>query len=110
VAFKVKVTDETLSFTVGGTANTPGTTTPSDTSVFATNIGHRRRDPWSARYVTAKFTGTPPSGYTANSRLKIVILQPALFNGIVEGISATITILGTSYTLEIVGKVNERGF
>jgi hypothetical protein len=37
-------------------------------------------------------------------------LQPALFNGIVEGISASITILGTSYTLEIVGKINERGF
>lgn len=75
----IRVQPETLTFTVAGTANTgpvgPGTAGATRARVS----GGKRSYGVVARKVYFKFTGTPPTGYKADSTLAIPVLQPAAY-------------------------------
>lgn len=83
----VRVQAETEELVLGGQSNGPAAGTPSNVGSFPLNVGGKRRLPFSARSVTLKFTTTLPPGYAVNSRPKVPILQPALYNAITRNVT-----------------------
>lgn len=55
---------------------------PTDSDISAQVTGSRRGLGLFARYVTVKFTATPPTGYLANSVYKITVPSLTVYNGI----------------------------
>jgi hypothetical protein len=110
ISYKVRATGESTSLEIGTVTNTGSGTAPTDTSIFPLNVSHRRREPWSARYFSLKFSAGLPPGRTANSILKIPVFQLSLFNSTGKGSAGNIVIEGSSYAVIVTGKTNERGF
>lgn len=73
----------TATFAPGGT-NAPPAGAVNLAGVYNLNRGHRRRRPFSCRYVRVRFSGTPPAGYAANTILQIPILTNAVYAAITE--------------------------
>lgn len=55
------------------------------------------------RYVSIAWTGAPPAGYLAGETVKIMVADPAVYNGIT--ITSDVTYLGAAAT--VVGKTPE---
>lgn len=55
---------------------------PTDSEISAQVTGSRRGLGLFARYVTVKFTATPPTGYRANSTYKIAVPSKTVYDGI----------------------------
>ena len=102
---RVKVQPETAAAVLNGAANAEVGDDPTVPGIFNLNLGGRRRRPFSARYVTLAWTGSPPTGYTANATVRIPVLNPTVFAGCNEGDDATY--LGAA--CQIVGKSPHMG-
>ena len=98
---RCRVQPETLAATIGGTAN-DGVTGPATAPGSATISQGRRSAGVNMRYVTLKFTGTPPTGYSGDP-VRIPVLDPAVFAEWTLG--RTGTYLGAA--VEVVGRVGE---
>lgn len=101
--YSCSVQPETLSLTLGGTANDEPTGAV-DAEPSAYMSSSTRRLGVNARTVRLAWDGAPPSGYEASGVLTVPILQPALFNAVSRG--TTGTYLGAD--VEVVGKTNEK--
>lgn len=83
----IRVQPETLSATFASTANA-APAGPTDSDISAQITGSRRGLGLFARYVTVRFTATPPTGYLANQSYKIAVPTLSVFNGIsVNGVA-----------------------
>lgn len=60
----------------------------------------------SPRMIVLRWTGTPPTGYQQNARVKVVVYQASTFNG--ATILSPATYLGAS--AEVVGKIPENQY
>jgi hypothetical protein len=92
---------ETLTLTIGATANAApsGAIAAGANRVFVS--GSRRQRRKFARVVRIKFTGTPPTGYKADSVITLPILTPTVFALCTEGatgtyLSANIVVVGAT--------------
>jgi hypothetical protein len=98
-----RVQPETLSLTLGGTANAaPTGAVDRETSAYMSSS--TRRLGVNARTVRLAWDGDPPDGYEANATLTVPILTPALFNTISRG--TTGTYLGAN--VKVTGTTNEK--
>jgi len=102
--YSVRCQPETLAAVLGGETNAGSGSDLTSTSRHTLNLNHRRRKPFAARYVSVRFTSTLPTGYAANSILRIPVMQPGVFDAIVEG-ETTGTYFGAG--IRVVGKVRE---
>lgn len=100
--YPIKVQPETLALSIGGTAN-DAPAGPINGKVYARVGGSHRSYGVHARNVRVKFTGTPPTGYKADSVIKLPWLALGTFGGLTAG--QTGTYLGASIIL--VGKTPE---
>lgn len=98
---RCRVQPETLAATIGGTANA-GVTGPATAPGSATISQGRRTAGVNMRYVSLRFTATPPTGYSGDS-VRIPVLDPAVFADWTLG--ATGTYLGVA--VEVAGRVGE---
>lgn len=97
-----RVQPETLTATFGGTANA-APAGPSDAPGSATISQGRRSAGVNMRYVSIAWTGEPPTGYKPGSRVRIPVLDPAVFADWTRG--ATGTYLSTA--ARIAGRTGE---
>jgi hypothetical protein len=77
----IRLQPETLAATFASVANA-APAGPVDNEISAQVTGSRRGLGLFARYVTVKFTATPPTGYVANAFYKIAIPNPTVYAGI----------------------------
>lgn len=96
-----RVQPETLAATISGTAN-DGVAGPATAPGSATISQGRRSAGVNMRYVSLRFTGTLPAGYSGRIA-RIPVLDPAVFAEWTKG--ATGTYLGVA--VEVVGRVGE---
>lgn len=101
----IRAQPETLAAQLNGTANAAPSGSATVTGLFPLNMGGRRRKPFSARHVVLKWSGTPPTGYSATSLVRIPVLTKATYAGF--GIGDSATYLGAAAT--IVGKSPHMG-
>ncbi len=104
--YTVRVQPETKAFAFGALTNSYPTGTADFPGRYPLNLGGKRRKPFSARSVSIRFTTTPPTGYKANSIIRIPIFRAALYDAISEGVT-NCTYLGVA--CEVVGKSAETG-
>ena len=104
--YTVRVQEETKQFALGALTNTYPTGTATMPGVYPLNLGGRRRKPFSARTVSVRFSATPPTGYAANSILRVPIFRPEFYDAIAVG-ATNATYLGVA--VEVVGKSAEAG-
>lgn len=97
----IRIQPETADATIGSVNAAPAGAV--DVPISARVSGGSRQIGLTARKVRLAFTGTPPTGYAANSVVTIPILTPARFNSVAVG--TTGTYLGTA--VEVVGKTSE---
>ena len=103
----IRIQPETLTLTFGGTAN--AAPTGAFTSDISASVSKGRRGiGLKARTVTFVFTGTPPTGYKADSPITLPILQPALWAGLSRGTTGTYTVGGTAQAIEVLYKTEEK--
>ncbi len=76
---------------------------PVDNNISAQVTGSRRGLGLFARYVTIKFTATPPTGYVANAFYKIAVPNPTVYSGIT--INSAGTYLGVA--TQVISKTDE---
>lgn len=98
---RCRVQPETLAATIDGTANA-GATGPATAPGSATISQGRRSAGVNMRYVTLRWTGSPPTNYDGPT-VRIPVLTPATFAAWTLG--ATGTYLSTA--CEVVGRVGE---
>jgi len=98
---RARVQPETLAATIDGVANA-GAAGPADAPGSATISQGRRSAGVNMRYVTLRWTGSPPTGYDGLT-VKIPVLTPATFAAWTLG--ATGTYLSTA--VEVVGRTGE---
>ncbi len=98
---RCRVQPETLSATIGDTANA-GVAGPATAPGSATISQGRRTAGVNMRYVTLRWTGDPPDDYDG-ATARIPVLDPAVFADWTLG--ATGTYLDTA--VEVVGRVGE---
>lgn len=77
----IRVQPETLTAEFNSVVNAPPTG-PTDSNISAQVTGSRRGLGLFARYVTVKFTATPPAGYLANSFYKIAVPNKTVYDAI----------------------------
>lgn len=76
-----------------------------NTSPISALIGLSRRERGlRARYVTIKWSGSPPAGYKADTTLNVAIMQPSVFNSINIGDTGSYL----EAAIEVVAKEPER--
>ena len=100
--YPIRVQPETIALVIDQIANdapTGGTTE----SVSARVSGKRRTFGCNARTVSVQFTGTPPTGYKAGQVIRLPILKPDVWQGIVK--NQTGSYLGVA--IRVVGKKPE---
>lgn len=105
--FPISIQPETLTLTLNNVpnaapANSPGAGLPS-----ATVSRGRRANGVNARLVRIKFTGTPPTGYKADSPIALPVLQAATYASYGKGQTGTYNLNGTDFNVEYVGKTPE---
>lgn len=100
--FPIRVQPETVSATIGGTANAAPAGDIDAGLPTAYARGGKRQFGLKARRVTVSFS-TPPSGYKAGEILSIPILDPTVFAGIAKG--QAVSYLGATGTVK--NKLNE---
>jgi hypothetical protein len=85
----VQVQPETLTLTIGATANAApsGAIAPGASRVFVS--GSRRQRRKFSRVVRIKFSGAPPTNYKADSVITLPILTPTVFALCTEGAAGT---------------------
>lgn len=96
--YPIRVQPETIALVINGISNdapSGGTTE----SVSARVSGKRRTFGCNARTVSVTFTGTPPAGYKPGQVIRLPILQPDVWAGIVKNqsgnyLSAAIRVVG----------------
>lgn len=98
----IRVQPETLAATFDGTANA-APSGPATSDISAQVTGSRRGLGLFARYVTVIFTATPPTGYLANQRYKIVVPSDTVYDGI--NVNDTGTYLGVA--TQVISKTPE---
>lgn len=96
--YNIRLQPETLAFSAQGTPATAATAEPS-----AIANGARRRIGVNARSVRLEWTGTPPTGYDANSVVRVPIVTLAAYTAISKG--DTVTYLGAP--ARVLGKTPE---
>lgn len=99
----VRVQPETVALVIGTNTNTAPTGAITN-GITARVSGSRRQIGLLTRTVTFVFTGTPPTGYLANSPLTLPWLQTTGFSTIARG--ATGTYLGVA--IEVISTSPER--
>jgi hypothetical protein len=99
---RCRVQPETLAATVAGEANA-GVAGPATAPGSATISQGRRTAGVNMRYVSLRWTATPPTGYLAGATVRIPVLDPSVFADWTLG--ATGTYLGAA--VEVVGRVGE---
>lgn len=105
VVVPIRVQPETLTLTIGNTANTaPGTDVTSGWPSAQVSGGRRGLGIY-ARTASFVITGTPPAGYKAGSVLTLPILNRALAALIDIGVQGTYEIGGQARAIEFIGKV-----
>ena len=97
----IRVQPETLAATLGSANAAP--TGGIDLSISAKVSGSSRSLGLTARKVRVVFTGTPPTGYKAESPISIPILTKSVYDGI--AVNSTGTYLGAA--VEVIGKTGE---
>lgn len=80
----IRLQPETLTATFDSVTNAAATG-PADSKIVVNATGSRRGNGLFARYVTVRFTATPPTGYLAGQTYKIVVPLSSVFNGITRG-------------------------
>lgn len=98
---RCRVQPETLAATIGASANA-GVTGPATAPGSATISQGRRSAGVNMRYVTLRFTGAAPTGYSGDP-VRIPVLDPAVFSSWTLG--ATGTYLGSD--VEVLSRVGE---
>lgn len=98
----IRVQPETLTLTLGGTANA-APSGPADQEASAISQGSRRGIGVNARRVRLRWTGTVPDGYDGDGIVTVPILQPTLYNSLTRG--TTGTYLGGA--VEVAGRTPE---
>lgn len=92
----IRIQPETSGATIGATDNNPVTDAP--TSPISAQVSRSTRSlGLHARVVYAKVSGTPPTGYSTNARVKIPALTLAFFGAAVKGV--TMTYLGADWVV-----------
>lgn len=104
--YAVRVQPETKALTLAETANAYPSGAVDQKGRFPLNLGGKRRKPFSARSVSIRFTATPPTGYKANSIIRLPIFTQTLYD-LITANSTTGTYLGVA--VEVVGKSAETG-
>ena len=77
----IRLQPETLAATFATVVNA-APAGPTDSDISAQVTGSRRGMGLFARYVTVKFTATPPAGYAANQVYKLTVPSLTVYNGI----------------------------
>lgn len=103
--YRARIQPETLALQLNGATNTAPTGAV-DQPVSANMTGSFRRNGCNARRVRVRFTGAPPTGYSADDILTIPVLRPAAFNTMTAVQGATGSYLGAD--IELVGYSSER--
>ena len=84
----IRLQPETLQATFEGVDNDPPAG-PTTSDISAQVTGSRRGLGLFARYVTVKFTGTPPATYAANQVYKITVPSKTVYDAITKGSDGT---------------------
>jgi len=79
----IKVQPETLALSLalgsGAATNAPPSTATASTNPISANVSNGKRSlGLTPRKISFRFTGTPPTGYTANQILTVPMINPAL--------------------------------
>lgn len=85
--YSIRVQPETLGLTLNSVVNDAPAGNV-DQPVFARARGSRRAYGVTARKVTIRFTGTPPTGYSGDD-VSVPVLQQSVFNGYSVGQTGT---------------------
>ena len=81
--YPIRVQPETIALVINGISNDAPTGGTTET-VSARASGRRRQFGVNARTVSIQFSGTPPTGYKAGQTIRLPILTPDVWNGIVK--------------------------
>lgn len=92
----IRIQPETASASVGSTTNA-APSGPADNPISAQVSRSTRALGLHARIVFAKIAGTPPTGYSTVSKIRIPALNASFFAACTKG--ATLTYLGTTWTV-----------
>lgn len=84
----IRVQPETIAASIGATTNSAPTGAATGLGSASVSRG-RRANGINARLVRLTFTGTPPTGYLANSTITIPALTPEFYDAAVRGATAT---------------------
>jgi len=89
VSYPIRVQPETLALSIGGVANAGSATDPAAGVPSANAGGSRRKNGVNARQVRIRFTGTPPTGYKADSIISLPVLTSTAYNSYTRGQTGT---------------------
>jgi hypothetical protein len=102
--YRIRVQPETLALTDGTTANASPAGAITEKVRARARLG-RREYGVRARYVTVRFTGTLPDGYSGED-LNVPVMTQAAFNAYTATVGVTGTYLGAP--IEFIGGENEK--
>lgn len=103
----IRVQPETLTLTIGSTANSAPTGTA--TSDISASVSKGRKGiGLKARSITFVFTGTAPTGYKQDSPITLPALQEAIWDLAVKGATGTYAPLGTAVAIEVLYNTPEK--
>jgi len=102
--YKIRVQPETLTATIGGTAN-DAVVSDVDQEVSAKASGGKREIGMIARTVTLRFTGTPPTNYSGDD-VTIPVVKQTTFDSWTTPADQAGTYLGAA--VKVVGQSAER--
>lgn len=100
---RIRIQPETAAATLNGATNTAPADPPTG-RVFVRSSANRRRYGIHARYATLSPIGDAPAGYELGQSLRLSILDPATYDALDVGMSATY--LGKTWL--IAGLTNEK--
>lgn len=89
IVVPIRVQPETLTATLGASANSGSTNDVTPGYPRATVSKSRRSIGIHARTVTLKFTGTAPTGYAANQTYTIPVMSRTVWLTLSEGVTCT---------------------
>jgi len=103
----IRIQEETRALTIGGQANS-APTGPADAGTGYVRVsGGKRTYGVTPRKVAIRFTGTPPTGYSASQTYRIPVLIPGHWKAYTDPKLQTGTYLGVA--CQVVGKSAETG-
>ena len=105
--WRCTVQPETESLTIATVPNTPPATNATAGFPSAKVSGNRREIGVNTRLCRIIFTGTPPTGYSANSTISLPVLSLAAKAVFVKDATGTYTLNGNAEPVRVVGVTPE---